>query len=102
MEKKALTDARERIFQLHSRAKEMDAALEMQREMLAASAQREDTLRARVAELEAERDKLKDSVAFYRARCDALQRAQSQMRDPERTVVCDILANGKARGEALR
>ncbi|TDS82577.1 hypothetical protein [Comamonas sp. JUb58] len=42
---------------------------------------------ARIAELEAEKD-------FYKRRCDALQAAQSTMRDPERTVVCDILANG--------
>ena len=31
---------------------------------------------------------------FYRRRCEELQRRQSSMRDPERTVVCDILANG--------
>lgn len=34
------------------------------------------------------------SLAFYKRRCDALQQWQSRMRDPERTVVCDILANG--------
>lgn len=37
---------------------------------------------------------LRNTVAFYRRRCDALQAWQSRMRDPERTVVCDILANG--------
>lgn len=31
---------------------------------------------------------------FYKRRCDALQAWQSRMRDPERIVVCDILANG--------
>ena len=31
---------------------------------------------------------------FYKRRIDALQRLQSKMRDPERTIVCDILANG--------
>lgn len=31
---------------------------------------------------------------FYRRRVQALQQWQSRMRDPERTVVCDILANG--------
>lgn len=31
---------------------------------------------------------------FYKRRCDALQSWQSKMRDPERTIVCDILANG--------
>lgn len=32
---------------------------------------------------------------FYRKRCDLLQEWQSRMRDPERTIVCDILANGQ-------
>lgn len=35
------------------------------------------------------------STEFYKTRCDALQRCQDQMRDPERTMVCDILANGQ-------
>lgn len=34
------------------------------------------------------------SADFYKRRCDELQKHQSQMRDPERTIVCDILANG--------
>lgn len=33
-------------------------------------------------------------LRFYRKRIDALQEWQSKMRDPERTIVCDILANG--------
>lgn len=37
---------------------------------------------------------LRNTAAFYKRRCDALQAWQSSMRDPERTVVCDILANG--------
>lgn len=36
-----------------------------------------------------------DSLAFYRRRCELLQSWQSKMRDPERTIVCDILANGQ-------
>ena len=36
-----------------------------------------------------------DSVDFYRRRCEALQKAQNHMRDPERKMVCDILANGE-------
>jgi hypothetical protein len=32
---------------------------------------------------------------FYKRRCDLLQWWQSKMRDPERTIVCDILANGQ-------
>lgn len=40
-----------------------------------------------IARLTRERD-------FYLRRCEALQRAQSHFRDPERTWVCNILANG--------
>lgn len=36
----------------------------------------------------------RNEAAFYRRRCEALQQWQSHMRDPERTIVCDILANG--------
>jgi len=39
-------------------------------------------------------EKLRFSLAFYQRRCEALPACQSKMRDPERTVVCDILANG--------
>lgn len=34
------------------------------------------------------------SLDFYKRRCQELQRVQSMMRDPERKMVCDILANG--------
>lgn len=37
---------------------------------------------------------LEREAAFYRRRVQALEQWQSRMRDPERTVVCDILANG--------
>lgn len=37
---------------------------------------------------------LRQSLDFYQRRCVLLQKWQSQMRDPERTIVCDILANG--------
>ena len=30
---------------------------------------------------------------FYRNSCKLLQKVQKYMRDPERTIVCDILAN---------
>lgn len=40
-------------------------------------------------------ERLRHSVAFYRRRCDLLQAWQRRMRDPERTLVCDILANGQ-------
>jgi hypothetical protein len=34
-----------------------------------------------------------DADDFYRNRCELLQKVQKYMRDPERTIVCDILAN---------
>jgi hypothetical protein len=48
-------------------------------------------------ECDALRDELesaRQSAEFYQRRCDALQQWQSRVRDPERTIVCDILANG--------
>lgn len=36
---------------------------------------------------------------FYKLRCDRLQEVQHLMRDPERKMVCDILANGKWSGQ---
>jgi len=41
-----------------------------------------------------ETGELRQSLNFYRSRCDLLQQWQARMRDPERTLVCDILANG--------
>ena len=35
------------------------------------------------------------SVAWHQRRWMALQMHQTQMREPERTIVCDILANGE-------
>ena len=35
-----------------------------------------------------------DSAQFYRRRVEALQAWQRKLRDPERIIVCDILANG--------
>ena len=32
---------------------------------------------------------------WFEQRCNTLQQAQANMRDPERKMVCDILANGK-------
>lgn len=49
-----------------------------------------DALTARLAAAEQSRD-------FYRRRCDLLQEHQSAFRDPERTTVCNILANGAAK-----
>ena len=39
--------------------------------------------------------RLEHSASFYRRRCELLQEWQNKMRDPERQLVCDILANGQ-------
>lgn len=39
--------------------------------------------------------KLRRSLDFYRCRVELLQEWQSRMRDPERTIACDIIANGQ-------
>lgn len=57
-----------------------------------------EMLEADAALLSADARELKraqDSRDFYKTRCDLLQQWQSKMRDPERTTVCDILANGQ-------
>lgn len=36
-----------------------------------------------------------ESADFYKRRVDLLQHWQSKMRDPERTIACDIIANGQ-------
>ena len=38
--------------------------------------------------------KLHSAEQFYRRRCELLEKEQRRMRDPERTLVCDVLANG--------
>jgi hypothetical protein len=38
------------------------------------------------------------SLDFYKRRCELLQECQKHMRDGERTLVCDILANGQLMG----
>jgi hypothetical protein len=49
----------------------------------------------KIEDLIQERDDALSSLDFYKRRVDALQQWQSKMRDPERTVVCDIIANGR-------
>jgi hypothetical protein len=39
----------------------------------------------------------KDQMAFLKRRLDALWRENNKLREPERTAVCDILANGAIR-----
>ena len=46
-----------------------------------------------------ERDEARADLDGALRRLDALQRAQRDMRDPERRMVCDILANGRLRAE---
>lgn len=38
---------------------------------------------------------LNHSSSFYETRCNAMQREINRFREPERTILCDILANGK-------
>lgn len=40
-----------------------------------------------------ELEKTKDSLRWYQSRIKLLAKAQKFMRDPERTLVCDIIAN---------
>lgn len=42
-------------------------------------------------------ESLERSLEFYKKRAEMLQCWQSSMRDPERKIVCDILANGFTR-----
>lgn len=46
-------------------------------------------------------DRLERTVDFYKRRYDQLQLVQRRMRDPERTMVCDILANGHLLHESI-
>ena len=38
-------------------------------------------------------EKYANSARFYKSRCELIQKVQKYMRDPERQIVCDILAN---------
>jgi hypothetical protein len=50
-------------------------------------------LHLKILLLEEKIEKLKSSKEWYAFRCELLQKVQKYMRDPERTIVCDILAN---------
>ena len=50
---------------------------------------------AAVSELLNRLEAAESSVAWHRRRWMALQMHQMKMREPERTMVCDILANGE-------
>lgn len=47
-----------------------------------------------VDDLAKELDTVREALQWYMRRYDHLQRVRHRMRDPERTMVCDILANG--------
>jgi isocitrate dehydrogenase kinase/phosphatase len=51
------------------------------------------SLRAQIDEQNKDKKKLRGKCLFYQKRCEILQHNQINMRDPERTLVCDILAN---------
>lgn len=46
------------------------------------------------ARLREENERLNDSIKFRDVRINLLQKTQSKMREPERTILCDIIANG--------
>ena len=46
-----------------------------------------------IERLEKENQDLKVSRDWYKSRCELLGKVQKYMRDPERQIVCDILAN---------
>ena len=50
-----------------------------------------------VETLEMAYENCKSSFEFYKKRCVRLQELQKQFRDPERKIVCDVLANGTTR-----
>lgn len=60
------------------------------------------TLAGRVLHAEAEVERVTAQRDWQQARNDALQKVQRHMRDPERKVVCDILANGTTYVEPFR
>lgn len=69
---------------------------ERERDRLTGKAWREDSSLEKWFPLTAEEiEGLKFSLDFYRRRVELLQQWQSRMRDPERTIVCDIIANGQ-------
>ena len=58
------------------------------------AADRIEFLEAEVERLQARERELIEALAWRHRRFNTLQAAQRHMRDPERRVVCDILATG--------
>ena len=71
---------------LRSRIAELEQSVEIARKNASFFQKEASEARAAALELEAERP---------RKKLELLQKWQSKMRDPERTIVCDILANGQ-------
>lgn len=57
------------------------------------------SLSSQLTAAEAARREAEGERDFYRRRCDLLGEWQSKMRDPERKILCDILANGATMGD---
>lgn len=52
-------------------------------------------------ELREQLSEAQSKAEFYKRRMDLLQEWQNKMRDPERNIVCDILANGQTLAPAI-
>jgi len=63
-----------------------DCILELREELATA----QDALAAEIAA----HTKTAQSLIWYKQRLEMLQREQKRLRDPERTLICDIIANG--------
>lgn len=48
-----------------------------------------------ILELAEQLTSTRELLDFYKKRVELLQQWQSKMRDPERTIACDIIANGQ-------
>jgi len=79
----ALRTAWERAQQAEDKARRLEDSLDACRPYMKEGETVTDAMR-----------RFERSESFYRRRCEALQSLQSSMRDPERVIVCDILANG--------
>jgi hypothetical protein len=55
-----------------------------------------------IADLYRSIDKLGHSKEFYKNRVELLQDIQHIMRDPERKMVCDIIANGQLNPNSVK
>jgi len=42
-------------------------------------------------------EELERSLEFYRMRCNVIEKEHRSFKEPERTIICNILANGQAK-----